>query len=200
MRFVSLTRCFIVALLAALASPAFAHVQQGGAGGFVTGFHGMPARDRHRDRSDSPLACGSGRAKARRRRRRPRRSLLSVACDGMKRGCRHASLTGTVALVSAPMLWPLNAHAHLISTGLGPVYDGIIHFALTPEDLIAALALALFAGLRGKAHARRVIFVLPLAWLVAGLLGTLTSVPPPASLAWMPLLLVGGGCRRLGFD
>jgi hypothetical protein len=26
-------------------------------------------------------------------------------------------------------------HAHLIETGLGPVHDGIIRFALTAEDL-----------------------------------------------------------------
>jgi len=111
----------------------------------------------------------------------------------MKLGRSHnASLTRTVAFVSAMALWPLNAHAHLISTGLGPVYDGIIHFALTPEDLIPALALALFAGLRGKDYARRVIFVLPFSWLMAGFLGTLTAVPPPASLSWLPLLLVGG--------
>jgi len=95
-------------------------------------------------------------------------------------------------LVPLLTLWPLNAQAHLISTGLGSVYDGIIHFALTPEDLIPAIALALFAGLRGKDQARRVIFVLPLSWLLAGFLGTLTAVPPPASLAWLPLLLVGG--------
>jgi hypothetical protein len=38
------------------------------------------------------------------------------------------------------------AHAHLVETGLGPVYDGIAHFALTPEDLIPALALAVLAA------------------------------------------------------
>jgi urease accessory protein len=84
------------------------------------------------------------------------------------------------------------AHAHLVETGLGPVYDGIAHFALTPEDLIPALALAVLAGLRGKDHARRVIFVLPLAWLLAGLLGAAAGITPPDSLAWVPLLVLGG--------
>lgn len=84
------------------------------------------------------------------------------------------------------------AHAHLVETGLGPVYDGIAHFALTPEDLIPALALAVLAGLRGTDHARRVIFVLPLAWLLGGLGGTLTGAPGLAAPAWVPLLALGG--------
>ena len=84
------------------------------------------------------------------------------------------------------------AHAHLVETGLGPVYDGIAHFALTPEDLIPALALAVLAGLRGKDQARRVIFVLPLAWLLAALLGAAARVSLPDSLSWAPLLVLGG--------
>jgi hydrogenase/urease accessory protein HupE len=72
------------------------------------------------------------------------------------------------------------------------VYDGIAHFALTPEDLIPAAALAVLAGLRGADHARRVIFVLPLAWLLAGLLGVAVRVSLPDSLSWMPLLVLGG--------
>ena len=39
-------------------------------------------------------------------------------------------------------LEPATSHAHLVNTGLGPVYDGVSHFALTPEDLLPALALA----------------------------------------------------------
>lgn len=84
------------------------------------------------------------------------------------------------------------AHAHLIETGLGPVYDGIAHFALTPEDLIPALALAMLAGLRGRDHARRAIFALPLAWLLGGLLGAAARIAPPDSLSWVPLLVLGG--------
>ena len=59
-----------------------------------------------------------------------------------------------------------------------------MHFALTPEDLIPALALALLAGLRGASHGRRALFVLPAAWLLGGVLGlTLPhslSAPPTA--------------------
>jgi urease accessory protein len=68
-------------------------------------------------------------------------------------------------------VYPGAAEAHLPATGLGPVYDGLLHFAKTPEDLVPALALALLAGLRGVAHGRRALFVLPAAWLGGGVLG-----------------------------
>ena len=32
---------------------------------------------------------------------------------------------------------------------MGPIYDGLMHFLMSPEDLVPALALALLAGLRG---------------------------------------------------
>jgi hydrogenase/urease accessory protein HupE len=95
-------------------------------------------------------------------------------------------------LAFALLLCPALAHAHLISTGLGPVYDGITHFALTPEDVLPAVALAVLAGLRGKAHARRAIFVLPLAWLVGGVVGASMRIAMPEALAWLPLLAMGG--------
>jgi len=104
---------------------------------------------------------------------------------------RKIFVANSAAIGVATALAALPCDAHLISTGLGPVYDGVTHLAMTPEDLIPALALALFAGLRGKDHARRVIFALPLAWLVGGLAGTLAMVSVPASLAWLPLLLSG---------
>jgi hydrogenase/urease accessory protein HupE len=105
---------------------------------------------------------------------------------------RSVLVANAAVLAMVAALAPSPSDAHLISTGLGPVYDGITHFALTPEDFIPALALALLAGLRGKDHARRVIFMLPLAWLLGGWAGTLTRASMPASLAWLPLLLLGG--------
>ena len=62
------------------------------------------------------------------------------------------------------LFMPSYASAHLVTTGLGPVYDGIGHLVMTPEDLIPAPAIALFAGLRGATPGRRAFFVLPLAW------------------------------------
>ena len=63
------------------------------------------------------------------------------------------------------LLRPSDAAAHLVTTGMGPVYDGIGHLLLTPEDLVPVLALAPvprdFGAPRGKA----------------------CDVPPPSSLA-----------------
>ena len=69
---------------------------------------------------------------------------------------------------SALLLWPWHAEAHLVTTGLGPVYDGIGHLLVTPEDLLPVLALALCAGLRGAGAGRRVLRVFPGAWIVGG--------------------------------
>jgi hypothetical protein len=57
---------------------------------------------------------------------------------------------------------------------MGPIYDGLLHFAMSPDDLIPALALALLAGLRGVSYGRRVLFVLPAAWLLGAVLGMMT--------------------------
>ncbi|SBT04416.1 exported hypothetical protein [Candidatus Accumulibacter aalborgensis] len=84
------------------------------------------------------------------------------------------------------------AQAHLVETALGPLYDVIVHFALTPEDLIPALALALLTGLRGRALARRRIFVLPGPWLLGGVVGVFIGTPAFAVPAWLPLLMLGG--------
>jgi urease accessory protein len=103
------------------------------------------------------------------------------------RGLRIAT-----ALTLGLMASPGSAQAHLVTTGLGPVYDGLVHFALAPEDLVPVLALAALAGLRGAAHGRRVLFVLPTAWLLGGVLGlTLgVGVSPLAPVA--SFLLLGG--------
>jgi len=66
---------------------------------------------------------------------------------------------------------PAATQAHLTGTGLGPFYDGAMHFFLSPEQMIPVLALALFAGLRGKRSGRLALFLLPCAWLVGGLIG-----------------------------
>jgi hydrogenase/urease accessory protein HupE len=66
---------------------------------------------------------------------------------------------------------PASAHAHLVQSGLGPFYDGIAHFALSPDDWLCALAVALLGGLSGARGGRTVLFLLPLAWAVGGVLG-----------------------------
>lgn len=102
----------------------------------------------------------------------------------MRNGCQK---TGWLAW-SAITLWmfchPSFTDAHLVTTGMGPVYDGIGHLLLTPEDLVAVLSLALYAGLRGTVTGRRTMFLLPLAWFVGGVAGSavssITSIPAPA--------------------
>jgi urease accessory protein len=98
--------------------------------------------------------------------------------------------------ISAPLLatvlCPLPVEAHLNSTGLGPVYDGLAHFLLSPEDLVAVLALALFTGLRGAAFGRRALFVLPGAWLLGGFIGMAAPTNRGTALTAVSFLLLGG--------
>jgi len=79
--------------------------------------------------------------------------------------------TRTACLTAAVLLLPTAAQAHLVNTGLGPFYDGVSHFVLSPEDLLPVLALALLAGLRGSRTGRLALFALPGAWLIGGLAG-----------------------------
>jgi hydrogenase/urease accessory protein HupE len=69
------------------------------------------------------------------------------------------------------ILWPSVSQAHLVNTGLGPIHDGISHLAMSPDDLLSGLALALLAGLSGARAGRHVLFILPPIWLLGGLFG-----------------------------
>lgn len=86
-----------------------------------------------------------------------------------------------VLLIAALALIPRPAEAHLKSSGMGPIYDGLLHFVMSPDDLVATLALALLAGLRGVSYGRRVLLVLPAAWLV----GTVVGMMAPATTGTM---------------
>jgi hydrogenase/urease accessory protein HupE len=66
---------------------------------------------------------------------------------------------------------PPAAQAHLVSTGFGSYYDGMAHLVMTPGDLLPVIGLGLLAGLGGAAAGRTVLVVLPMAWLVGGLVG-----------------------------
>ena len=92
----------------------------------------------------------------------------------------------------ALLLWSGAAHAHLMTTGLGPVYDGISHLFLTFDDLLPVVAMALLAGLNGPATGRRALFILPAAWLAGGAAGHLTGIAPfPAGVTSLSLLALG---------
>jgi len=98
---------------------------------------------------------------------------------------------GVLAAGGVLLLWPWCAEAHLVTTGLGPVYDGIGHLLVTPEDLLPVLALALFAGLRGAGSGRCVLCVLPVAWLVGGGVGLLAHGLPAFPIPALSLLILG---------
>jgi hydrogenase/urease accessory protein HupE len=89
-------------------------------------------------------------------------------------------------------LFPAHAEAHLNSTGLGPVYDGLLHFILSPEDFLPVVALALWAGLRGADYGRTVLFVLPASWLMGGLVGLRVGAVGSTALTCISFLLLGG--------
>ena len=87
---------------------------------------------------------------------------------------------------------PSRAAAHLVTTGMGPVYDGIGHLLLTPEDLVPVLALALYAGLRGAVTGRRAMFLLPLAWFVGGITGSALNIVPSFPIPAISFFVLGG--------
>lgn len=99
----------------------------------------------------------------------------------------------TIGLTAALfLLCPGTASAHLVTTGLGPFYDGISHLLLSPDDLVPVLALALLAGVNGPAAGRRVLFALSAAWLSGGLLGAHFGGPLiPSGTLSASFLLIG---------
>ena len=107
------------------------------------------------------------------------------------------------SLTLAALLLPAAAHAHLVSTGLGPFYDGLSHFVLTPEDLLPALALALLVGLNGARAGRGALFALPAAWLAGGLAGlawpTAASIPALTIASFLALGAMVAADLRLRF-
>jgi hydrogenase/urease accessory protein HupE len=107
----------------------------------------------------------------------------------------YASYTFTfgpaLAMCFALVCLPSRAAAHLVTTGLGPVYDGIGHLLLTPEDLVPVLALSMFAGLRGATAGRRTLLFLPLAWLTGGLCGLLFEIQTPFPIPALSFLFLG---------
>jgi len=109
----------------------------------------------------------------------------------MKINRQMTTLDKKLIAVFGLLFWPSYASAHLVTTGLGPVYDGIGHLVMTPEDLVPVLAIALFAGLRGAAPGRRALFVLPLAWFVGGLLGVLLPGLPTLPVEAISFLILG---------
>ena len=99
----------------------------------------------------------------------------------------YAFVTFSFAMSAVP------AEAHLNATGMGPFYDGLMHFLMSPEDIVPVVGMALLAGLRGENYGRHALFVLPTAWFLGALAGlsALAANPHPfVAAAW--LVLLGG--------
>jgi hydrogenase/urease accessory protein HupE len=108
-------------------------------------------------------------------------------------GVARSAVVRALAVAAAIVLWPATAHAHLVTTGLGPFYDGVSHFALTPEDFLPAIALALLAGQRGSRAGRLALFALPVAWLAGGLVGlAVPTIHSATALTTVSFLVLGG--------
>lgn len=91
----------------------------------------------------------------------------------------------------AVLLKPVDAAAHLVTTGMGPVYDGVGHLLLTPEDLIPAVSVALYAGLQGRWSGRRALFFFPLAWFLGGVIGLFAGEQPVVAIPAVSFLILG---------
>jgi len=102
----------------------------------------------------------------------------------------HARTGFWVAL--AMLVMPSVALAHLVNSGLGPVYDGALHLLLSPGDLLGLVAFALLAGLRGVQAGRMTVMSLTIGWLLAGLAGLNLSHIPGLPLLVVVSLVVPG--------
>ncbi len=91
-----------------------------------------------------------------------------------------ARASAATALLLA-LAWPGQGLAHSLSASFGDFYGGLLH-PTTALDLAPPLvALGLLAGQNGKPAARRMLLVLPAAFVLGTGLGG--ALPPPAHLA-----------------
>jgi len=104
---------------------------------------------------------------------------------------RNSRWTAVLGLALTFLLLPSRADAHLPSIGLGPVYDGIFHLLLSPEDVIPVIAIALLAGQKGAAFGRRVLWTVPLSWFVGGFIGMYSAHPRSSALTCISFLVLG---------
>jgi hydrogenase/urease accessory protein HupE len=90
-------------------------------------------------------------------------------------------------------LLPSPVEAHLVTTGLGPVYDGISHVLMSPDDLVPILTMALLAGLNGPRAGRQTLFALTGAWFIGGTAGFWAGQTLVAARTTTASFLVLGG-------
>jgi len=78
-----------------------------------------------------------------------------------------AAIAGALILLIA---CPSTAAAHLVTTGLGPFYDGALHLLMSPEDLLGLVAAVALAGLQGAKASRIAVIALAAAWFMFSLI------------------------------
>ena len=102
---------------------------------------------------------------------------------------RRPHALAACSFLAALCLAPQTAHAHLVQTGFGTFYDGVVHLFITPPDLLVAIGLGLLAGLCGAAPSRGAIFALPAAWLAGEMAGAF--FPASFALPWLTTVSFG---------
>ncbi len=103
------------------------------------------------------------------------------------------------ALVVTALVLPQAAEAHLVVSGMGPLYDGISHFGLSPEDFLPVIAFGLFAGLCGKAQARWSLLAFVPSWIAGGVaaMAGVALAPMSISIVTAAIFLIVGGLLAL---
>lgn len=108
------------------------------------------------------------------------------------------SLRASAFLLVAALCVPTPAQAHLVSSGLGPFYDGALHLLLTPMDLVGLATLSLFAASQGPEAGRLLVVVAPTMWLLAGLLAMSSGMSGSFGVVQAASLVLVGGSVALG--
>jgi hydrogenase/urease accessory protein HupE len=102
-----------------------------------------------------------------------------------KRWLAAAAFAGLSLFACTPV------QAHLVTTGLGPLYDGFGHFALSPDTWLPLIALAITAGLRGPTAGRWVLFSVTFAWVVGDVAAHCLHAPPDLPFNALACLILG---------
>jgi hydrogenase/urease accessory protein HupE len=97
-----------------------------------------------------------------------------------------------------PAFGPLTL-GHLTPTGLGPWGDGMAQLLLQPTEGLLPIALVLLAAQSGRSVCDRLPLLLPVAWLVGGLIGLGLPGEHSFRLATTVLLLLAGLVVILGW-
>jgi len=95
-------------------------------------------------------------------------------------------------LAASTLVLPRLAEAHLVTSGLGPYYDGALHLLMSPGDMLGLLAVGLLAGRQGAKAGRLTVITLSVTWWLAGLVGLgLPNIPSLAAIGTVSFLVIG---------